>query len=106
LCFVVDSMEKIQISLHIFRNTRSKHDFHAPNSKFMVAKTMHTIQKLTSLMVFQTTVRILDMIQESSSLHLKCNTSLIPVLKRNLCKLKFIGKVYMSGFLIIFLCLK
>ena len=65
LCFVVDSMEKIQISLHIFRNTRSKHDLHAPNSNLMDAKKVHTIQKLTSLMVFQTTVRILDMIQES-----------------------------------------
>ena len=38
LCFVVESMEKIQTSLHIFRNTRSKHDFHAPNSNIMVAK--------------------------------------------------------------------
>ena len=106
LCFVVDSMEKIQTTLHTFRNTRSKHDLHAPNSNRMVAKKVHTIQKLTSLTVFQTTVGILDMIQESSSLHLKCNTRLIPILKRNLCKLKFTGKVYMSGFLIIFLCLK
>jgi S-ribosylhomocysteine lyase LuxS involved in autoinducer biosynthesis len=57
-------MEKIQTSLHVFRNTRSKHDFHAPNSNIMVAKKVHTIEKFTSLMESQTTVRILDMMQE------------------------------------------